>query len=366
MRSVMRAKQVTRALLLVAVLGSGCEKQPANAVVVPASASLSVSLVSPQMRDFSEEIVASGSVAAWEEVQLGVELNGVRVSEVLVDVGETVKRSQPLVKLDQRTLAVELRQADAAVAEAEAALTLARSNAERGRILVQRKLISAQEGEQVGSSVLQAQARLNSSRAQRDGAQLRTEFATLRAPYDGVIARRDVQPGQVAMAGAEMFRLIRDARLEWRADLPEAEFVRIRAGQRVELDSAGGTRSIGTVRTVAAALDPATRTGVIYADLKAPGELRAGMFAQGRIQLGVRQSLSVPQSALVQLDGHSYVYSVDAQSRAVRHRVELGASVDGQREVRSGITAEQKLVERGAGFIGEGDLLRVVSAEAAQ
>lgn len=362
----MKAKHVTRALLFATALLSGCDREPANSAVVPASPSLNVSLITPQMREFSEEIVASGSVAAWEEVQLGVELNGVRVAEVLVDVGAAVKRGQALVKLDQRTLTVELRQADAAVAEAAAALVLARSNAERGRMLVQRKLISAQEGEQVGSSVLQAQARLNSSQAQREGAQLRVEFATLRAPYDGVIARRDVQPGQVAMAGAEMLRLIRDARLEWRADLPEAEFLRVQVGQRVELDSAGGTRSVGTVRTLGAALDPTTRTGLIYADLKAPGALRAGMFAQGRIQLGVRQNLSVPQSALVQLDGYSYVYSVDAQSRAVRHRVELGASVEGQREVRSGIKAEQQLVERGAGFIGAGDLLRVVNAKDAK
>lgn len=342
----------------------GCKSDPqATAAPAPegAGTSLTVNLIQPTQQALQRRLTASGSIAAQEEMLLGVELSGVRVAEVLVDVGETVKKDQVLLRLDTRTLSSDKRQSDAAVAEAEAALAVARRNNERMAALREKGLISARDADEMWGAATQAEARLNSARAQHEAALLRLSFAELRAPDDGVISRRDVQPGQVVSSGAELLRLIRHGRLEWRGNLPEAELIRVQEGTSVLVQSPDGSRAEGRVRRVAAALEQASRTGVVYASLEDPGKLRAGMFAQGELLLGESPALLLPLAAVVQRDGHSYVFSVGAEQRVTRQRIEIGR-VDGDKvEVLQGLAAEDAVVARGAGFLSEGDRVRVVA-----
>lgn len=343
---------------------SGCRSAPdsAQAANSDSNASLSVELVKPESRALQRRLTASGTIAAQEEMLLGVELSGVRVAEVLVDVGETVRKGQVLLRLDTRTLASDQRQADAAVAEAEAALAVARRNNERMSALRDKGLISARDADEMWGAATQATARLASARAQREAVALRLSFAELRAPDDGTLSRRDVQPGQVVAAGAELLRLIRQSRLEWRGNLPEAELIRVQEGTSVIVDSPDGSQAKGQVRRVAAAVDSASRTGIVYATLLQPGTLRAGMFAQGQLLLGETPALLLPLAAVVQRDGHSYVFRIGAEQRVTRQRVEIGR-VDGKQvEILSGLNADEAVVARGAGFLSEGDRVRVIAA----
>lgn len=346
------------AVLLLTGCSSDAEPQP---VATDSGASLSVSLVTPQARALQRRLTASGAIAAREEMLLGVELSGVRVAEVLVDVGEHVRKDQVLLRLDTRTLRSEQRQVDAGVAEAEAALAVARRNNERMGALRDKGLISARDADEMWGAATQAEARLNSARAQRDASALRLSFAELRAPDDGVISRRDVQPGQVVSAGGELLRLIRHGELEWRGNLPEAELARVSQGTVVQVSGPDGSRAEAHVRSIAASLDTASRTGMVYATLADPGNLRAGMFAQGDLLLGENQALLLPLAAVVQRDGHSYVFRVGNEQRVTRQRVEIGR-VDGEQiEIVSGLTASDAVVARGAGFLSEGDRVRVVA-----
>lgn len=352
------------ALALLAVLVTGCggggEAKPAAA-----GASLAVNLVAVERAAVDRSVAASGGIAAWEEMLLGVEVSGLRVASVAVEVGDSVQKGAVLVALDGRTIDSELRQAAAAVEEAEAALVLARSNLERGRQLRSRQLISHAELDQLGAAVVQAQARVNTTAAQRDAARLRLDYATLRAPDDGVISRRDVQPGQVVMAGDEMLRLIRQGRLEWRAALAEADLVAVQPGMAASLTAPGGAVVRGSVRAVSPSLDPATRTGTVYVDLPQPGGLRAGMFAQGFIHLGDTPGLSVPLSSVVRRDGYAYVFVVDPQQRVAQRRIEVGR-VSGERiEILDGVAEGERVVGRGAAFLSDGDRVRVVAEAAA-
>ena len=349
-------------VMLLCLLATACAKDP---VATPSPPSLTVSVATPTQQALPRRITASGSVAAWEPISLGVELSGQRVAEVLVEVGDVVAAGQPLLRLDARSLDMELRQAEAALAQAQANLAVASANARRGERLKREQLIAASEADQLVSGELGAQAQRQTAQAQLENARLRRGFATLRSPHAGVVSQRMVQPGQVVAAGAELLSLIRDGRLEWRAELAQADLLRVGEGAAVFVQSPVGGEVPGQVRRVSPALDAQRRIGTIYADLPEPGDLRAGMFAQGRIALGEGSALLVPMDALARRDGRAHVFVVGDDGRVQERVVETGAVFGERIEVRSGLDGSERVVTRGAGFLGDGDLVRVVDAPAA-
>lgn len=202
-----------------------------------ATASLTVSLAAPQHREVTREVVASGAVEAWEEVSVGVELSGLRVASVDVEVGSVVAAGDVLLRVDDRTLASQLAQSDASVVEARTNLETARRRAARIRELAGSQMVALQEAEEAEAARDNAQARLNTAIASRDAARVQRDFTVVRAPVAGVVSARSVQPGQVVGAGGELMRLIRDGRLEWRAELAEADLLRVGAGTQVDRKS---------------------------------------------------------------------------------------------------------------------------------
>ena len=351
-------------LLLVAVMAvalSACSKEEETDA---APSTLAVTLATAEQRPIQRSVIASGPVSAFEEMQLGVEISGARVTALNVDVGQSVRKGQVLLELDHRTLDSELAQAQAALREAEASVELATASYNRGSPLAKERLISASALDELRANKTQAEARRNTVRAQRDAAQLRRNFAELRAPADGIISKRLVQPGQVVAAGTELLRLIRDGRLEWRAELPEDTLSRVAPGAAVTLTGTDGTAIQGSIRAVSPGVDSDTRTGTIYADLPEPGPLKSGTYLEGRIVSGAGNALMVPVASVVQRDGHAYVFTVEAEDSVRRWRVRTGAVVDGRVEIIEGLKPGARVVEQGAGFLGEGDKVRVVSANA--
>jgi len=360
-----------RATLAIAVglALAACSGKPAaessTDKAAPSSASLAVSLVKVEQRRIDRSIIASGPVSAWEEMQLGVELSGVRVTALNVDVGQRVRKGQVLLELDHRTLDSDLRQAQASADEASAGVVLAKTNLARGQALAKSQLISASALDELRAALVQAEARDATSRAQRDGVQLRRDFAALRAPDDGVISKRLVQPGQVVAAGSELLRLIRQGRLEWRAELAESELARVQTGAKVTLKNSDGSVVEGHVRAVSPGVDAGTRTGTVYVDLPAPGALKVGAFIEGRILTSAGNALMLPTAAVVIRDGFPYVFTVDDHDIVHRVRIRTGGNQGDRVEVLEGVVAGDAVVARGAGFLGDGDQVRVVDDAAA-
>ena len=349
---------VSTACLLLAACGRG-----GGAAAEPKE-SLTVTVGQAETRAIVLDVVASGSVAAWQEMSLGVELTGLRVERVLVEVGAKVRAGQPLLQLDTRSLQVDVRRADAAYAQARANLDLAVASATRGETLLQRQLISQSDFDQLRATRSGAEAGLQSAAAERDSARLRLAYATLRAPDAGVISMRAVQPGQIVTSSAELLRLIRRERLEWRAELTDIDLARVRPGTPVKVRAPDGSVVAGQVRVVSPALDAASRTGRIYADLPVPGALRAGMFAEGRVELGQTQAQVLPRVAVVTRDGFSYVFVVDDKSRVAQRRVQAGPPAGEFVPILSGLSRSERVVVTGAGFLSDGDQVRVVDATA--
>ncbi|MGY1529332.1 efflux RND transporter periplasmic adaptor subunit [Luteimonas sp. A649] len=346
-------RALTLLALVLALAACGDDAPPES------TPSLTVSLATPQMREVAREVVASGAVAAWEEVSVGVELSGLRVASVEVEVGSVVAAGDVLLRVDDRTLASQLAQSDAQVREAQTNLETARRKAARIRELADSQMVALQDAEEAEAARANAEARLNTAIASRDAARVQRDFTVVRAPVAGVVSARSVQPGQVVGAGAELLRLIRDGRLEWRAELAEGDLLRVDVGTPVRVESPAGFIE-GSVRTVSPGLDAQSRTGTVYVDLPEPGGLRAGMFAQGRLVLGRAQALLVPREALVRRDGRAYVFTVAEDNRVRELGVVTGGAHGDMVEVSDGLTQGDRVVARGAGFLGDGDLVRVV------
>lgn len=355
-------------LLALALALAGCGKPEPKAEPTP---SLVVTTAQPVTREIERELVVSGAVAAWQEISLGVELTGIRVTEVLVEVGDRVKAGQPLVRLDARTLRVKARQAEASVEQAKAGLELAQANYRRGQALVKQGLISKSDADTLQANLTGAEAQLATANANLDSANLELSYTTLYAPDAGLISARSVEPGQVVSAGADLLKLIRDGRLEWRAELTQRDLVLVHVGMTVELTGPGGHKVIGKVRTVSPGVSTDTRTGTLYADLPEPGELHAGMFAEGRILLGKAPATMLPRESVVYRDGYPYVFVArdhggkpGAPFNVEQRRVEVGVQRGDFTEILGGVKNDEHVVVRGAGFLSDGDLVREVAAGA--
>jgi RND family efflux transporter MFP subunit len=226
--------------------------------------------------------------------------------------------------------------------------------------------LSAQQINQYLTAERTAQARLEAQRAAVRVQQLRLAQADVRAPDDGVISARSATVGAVVGAGQELFRLIRQGRLEWRAEVPAEQLARVRPGQAARVTPSGGPVLEGRVRMVGPTVDPATRQGLVYVDLPQPGAAKAGMFARGELALGEAEGLTLPQSAVLLRDGFHVVMLVGADGRLSQRKVEVGRRTGERIEITGGLPSDARVVASGGAFLGDGDTVRVVAAAGAK
>jgi len=334
---------------------------PGPAAAAPPA--ITVALAPVRQVALARPVIGDGSVVPWQELVIGTEIGGLRVLEVGFEPGDTVRRGQVLVRLDPAIPAAQAAQAEAALAEAEAALRMAQADLRRSQELVRTDIASRQTLEQRQSAEQQAEARLLAARARRDEAAARVEQTTIEAPEDGVVSRRSVLVGAVVQAGQEMLRLIRDGRLELDARVPELDLAGIRPGQAVRVTH--GERVIeGRVRAVAPVVAGETRLGIVHVTLPAGSGLLPGMFARAEIAPeDARPSLVVPQEAVVFRQAGPVAFVLPPGSDRVAERpLVAGVRREGMVEVLSGLAAGERVVIAGAGFLADGDVVRVAEA----
>ena len=346
---------------------------------------LTVTTAQPQRSSVPLRLAANGNVTAWQEASIGAESSGLRLTDVRVNVGDVVKAGQVLATFSADTVLADVAQVRASLLEAQANAAEAVANAERALALQATGALSQQQIQQYTTAQKTAQARVEAAKATLNAQQLRLKYTQVLAPDSGVISARTATVGAVVGSGTELFRMVRKGRLEWRAEVTSAELARIRPGVKAQVTAAGGAVVEGTVRMVAPTVDPQTRNALVYVDLPsmAPASTRAasapsaggaapaaastgvmlpGMFARGEFALGTSEALTVAQEALVVRDGFSYVFVVGADQRVQMRKVLTGRRVADRVEVLSGLDAQASVAVRGAGFLNDGDLVRVVNA----
>ena len=327
---------------------------------------LTVAAVVPQQGNLAIKLTANGNIAAWQEASVGAESSGLRLAEVLVNVGDVVRAGQVLATFAPESVQADVAQARAGLVEAQANASDASGNAERARTLQATGALSTQQINQYLTSGQTAKAKVEAAKASLAVQQQRLKHTQVLAPDGGIISARSATVGAVLASGTELFRMIRQGRLEWRAEVTSAELGRIAVGTPAIVTTASGARLKGRVRMVAPTVDPQTRSALVYVDLPAsPGvasSARAGMFAKGEFELGSSNALTIPQTALVIRDGFSYVYRLGADGRVAQVKVQTGRMAGDRVEITSGLAADARLVASGAGFLNDGDLVRVVEA----
>lgn len=361
-------------LLMLAACSSGSDTpaQPSAAAepAAPAKPALTVTVVSPESREVDRRLAANGSVAAWQEASLGAESGGLRLAAVKASVGDRVKRGELLAEFAAEVPLAEQAQARASLAEAEAALAEARANAARARSVDGTGALSPQQLQQYLTAETAADARVKAARAGLDAADLRVRHTRVVASDDGVISFRApvATLGAVVPQGQELYRLIRQHRLEWRAEVPAAELTRLKVGQKVVVTPPAGGKVNGVVRTIAPTVDSQTRNALVYVDLPASAgngadaPLKAGMFARGEFELGKGRGLTLPRQAVAMRDGFNFIFLVGADQRVTQTKVDVGYRDAERVGINTPLPADARVVASGAGFLSDGDLVQVTAA----
>jgi len=368
LKSVSLAVLAALALAGLGLWGQRSVAADANPPAAAGKPALTVTLTQARAGSLPIKLAANGSIAAWQEAIVGAEANGLRVQELLAGVGDGVQRGQVLATFAPESVQADVALARASLAEAQANAQDASANAERARAVQGSGALSAQQVNQYLTQELTAKARVESAKAQLDAQLLRLKHTQVLAPDAGIVFARSATVGAVLGAGVEMFRLIRQGRLEWRAELTSSELGRVTAGTGVLVTAPNGVQVKGRVRMVAPTIDAQTRNGLVYVDLPAmptgakAGAFKPGMFARGEFELGQSGALTVLQSAVLVREGFSYVMGVGADNRVSQLKVQTGRVLGDQVEILSGLKPEDRLVASGASFLSDGDTVRVVDA----
>lgn len=321
---------------------------------------LTVSTTTPVRGLLAEHLAANGNIAAWQEASVGAEIGGLRIAEVRVNVGDVVRKGQVLARFATDLVQGDVAQARAALAQAQAAVAEARANAARARALTGSGAMSAQQIQQYATAEQGATASVAAAEAGLNNQLLRLKHTEVLAPDGGVISARLATVGAVVNVGAELFRMVRQGRLEWRAEVNASDLARLRVGTQALITTTSGTQVRGKVRMLGPTVDVNTRNALVYVDLPAQAELRAGLYASGQFQLGDKQALSVPLSAVVVRDGFPSVFELQGSNHVILRRVRTGQRVGDRLEITEGLAREARIVARGGTFLNDGDLVHVV------
>lgn len=319
-----------------------------------------VTVASAAVTNLPQIIAASGSVSAWEEVPVGAETGGLVATAVYVDEGSYVRQGQPLVQLNDALLRAQLRQQQAGVQTAQANLSRDEAALTRSQELKERGFLSQASLDTALANQRASSANLASAQASLSETQTRLSQATVRAPVAGLIIRRSVTRGQIVSAGTEMFRIVRDGRLELDAQVPETELALVRAGQAATVSSDQVGQTTGRVRIVTPEVDATNRLGIARIALAGGGGFRPGMFARAEIDVGAQPTITVPTASILYRENRSGVFVLTTDGH-VRFQQVVVASRAADRSSVTGLPVGSRVVVEGAGFLGDGDRVNVVA-----
>lgn len=344
----------------------------------------SILVVAAEQRIIRDRVLATGSIEPVEEIHVSPLVDGLSIRALHADRGDRVEGGGTLAVLDDDTLLLEKSQLQATLAKAGA--TLARSQAQlvearagsdeaarvadRAERLSTNRTVSTAEVERLRALAAAARARARSAeqavgiaaadvalaRAQIDDVELRLARTTVKAPTGGVISVRNARIGAIASGGGQpLFTIIRDGIIEMKAEVAEADLVKLAVGQVAMVRLAGsGTSVRGQIRLIAPTIDPQTRLGTVRIALADADEARAGMYASATIIAEEKRALVLPRTSVTSENGRTVVRTV-ADGVVRLTPVVVGIQDGPFVEVLSGLEAGEQAVAKAGAFVRDGD-----------
>lgn len=363
-------------LLLMAVRGCGKQKEEVAQDVI------NVETAVVKTMDITKFAGYSGRVKGSNEEAVMPKLSG-RVTAVHVTEGQPVRQGQVIVSLDSSKLDIAVRQAEAAVASARAAL--AANEVQRQTALTNyNRMLELHNASAVSDQALEAAKAaydaLNTGAAEAGVAQAEAALGLARqnlsdcqitSPMDGIVGRVDVKVGDTASPQSPVAVINNTADLEIEVKVSEADISSVQAGTevKVKIDAIGQEPLTGTIKSVASVADQVTRTYPVKVSLpnNSSSQVKSGMFAEVMLATQHRTGvISIPMVAVLPKSGENTVYVINEENRAQAVIVETGLNDGTYTEITKGLQVGQRVVTRGNTLIDENSVLNFVDGGNAQ
>ncbi len=319
-----------------------------------------IRVVSVKNMQLPDQVSAVGSVHSVESSALAAQVMG-NVLRVLANQGDNVRAGDTLVVIDAASLRSDVDRAHAAVvaangqaAAAESEARMAAATLKRYEDLKEKKSVSPQEFEEVetrfhvaSAHVEMVRSQINEAKAQESAANTMLGYTRLRAPFDGVVTERRVDPGALATPGTPLLTIEKSGRLRLEVSVDESLLSTIRIGASIPviIDAIGNNSLAGKVAEIVPAADPGSHSFMVKIDLPPTQGLRSGMFGRAQLSRGSKAALVVPRSAVVTHGSLQGVYVVDANKIANLRYITLGNTPGEQVDVLSGLTAGETVID---------------------
>ncbi len=333
----------------------------ASADVVP-----SVSVVVPGQLAVADTVHVTGSIAARRDLPVGIQGDGGMVTDVLVDVGQSVRRGQVLARVDHAVQTQQVASMAAAIRSARADAALAQAELDRAGRLVDKGFISKADIDRKTAARDGNLAKVSLAQAQLGEMQARMARLDIRAPANGLVLTRNIEAGQViSPASPSLFRIAENGVLEMRAQVAEQDLARLRVGQPAYVRPIGSTTDYpARVWLLDPVIDNASRQGIARLALTYEPGLRVGAFANATIAAGEATQPVLPQSSVMVDDRGSFVYVVGDGGKIVRRAVKVGAVNAGGMSIASGLTGREQVVLSAGAFLQPGEKIKPVVTSA--
>lgn len=374
------------ALTALAVLSPRTARAAVDAVPLPV-----VTVVEVAPREIVEHAIISGTLVARDDVLVSPELDGLRITDVLVEEGDRVEKGQVLARLSREMLDTQVAQntatiarADASIAQGRDAIDQADASAQEATLALNRAKSLAQSGNSTEATLEQrvsasrsangrlaaakngiaiAEADLALAKAQRDDLTLRTARTDIRAPVDGIVSRKAARVGATAsMAGEALFHIIAQGRIELEGEVTESALGTLKIGAPAAVTVDGGTTVTGRVRAIYPEVDHTSRLGKIRVKLDADAALHAGAFARGAVEVARHTGNAVPVAALLYGSDDTVSVLLVSDGHVAERKVAAGLSAGGFVEITDGLQAGDVIVARAGPFLRTGDAVRIAGA----
>ncbi len=319
-----------------------------------------VTVIAPGAQTVVRTINATGTLAARNEVPVGVVGEGGQVSQVLVDAGDWVKAGQLLVSVDRSVQTQQVVAQEAQIAVARADLNLAQNELDRALKLVGRGFISKADVDRKLAARDGARARINVANAQLSETRARNARLDIRAPVSGFVLERKVEPGQTVSGGSGiLFRLAKSGEMELQALLGETDLASLSNGITAVVTPVGDSRQFsGSIWQIAPMIDPQTRQGMARIALPFDRALRPGGFASVEIRAGAITAPILPESAIQHDDKGAFVFVVGSDNKAERRAIKTGTTLPEGIAIVEGLDGAERVVLFAGGFLNPGETVK--------
>jgi RND family efflux transporter MFP subunit len=341
-------------LVLLGALG-GCGDHPQDQIAAPVGATVKATVISVEKASLPLVTTSPGNVIAEQQAMISSRLTGF-LREISVQEGQHVQAGQKLFAIDPTDIQGQMSLARAGLTQAEAALADAKIDYDRFGALYKDEAIAKMQWDKTRLQYQTSQQQVNMARASLETASSQMRYATVTAPFAGVVTQKLANAGAMAAPGQPVLMLENTDKLQVQTTVSNDVYAHLKLGASVTISGEGqGADIVGTIANLVPSADPITHSHLIKIDLPKDTGLRSGSYVQVAFHLGERDGLRVPDSAVLTRVGITGVFVVDAQGIAKYRMVRTGTANAGQTEILAGLNAGEKVVTSSASALQNGD-----------